>query len=72
MTALEGESSKDAMKLNETLRVSLSSLQQEEKVSGTCTEGHPCEEEGREQSLMSHGKRSRRNHCAGPLSSPEH
>lgn len=48
MTAFEGESFKEAMKLNETPRVSLSSLRQEEKVSGTCTEGYPCEEEVRE------------------------
>lgn len=72
MTAFEWEYSKEAMKLNETSRVLLSSLRQEEKVSGTCTEGQPCEEKVREQSLMLHGKRSQRNQCAGPLSSPEH
>lgn len=48
MTAFEGESSKEAMKLNATSRVLLSSFRQEEKASGTCIEGQPCEEEIRE------------------------
>lgn len=48
MTAFEGESSKETMKLNETSRVLLPSLRREEKASGTCTEGQPCEEEVRE------------------------
>lgn len=72
MTAFEGESFKGAMKLNETPGVSLVIFTVREKGMGTCTEGHPCEEEVGEQSLVSHGERSRRNQCAGPLSSPQH